>query len=157
MTTVAAGHPVTARVLLTDHEDRVLLVQRAGRPDARWDLPGAVVETGESPSDAARRGVRDALGIDISLCPKDLFFVEWLAANTPVDGGQLAFVFAGPRLTTADRSRIMAQGGEPARSWAIPREAREMLHPRAAHHIRGRLRGPVPTLYRETRTGSTPA
>lgn len=51
-------------------EGRVLLVQRRGDKRARpglWDLPGGVIEPGESELDALARELREELGIRVSL------------------------------------------------------------------------------------------
>ena len=50
-------------VLTRGHQ--VLLVQHTyGTPE--WDLPGGGVKRGEQPSDAARREIREELGLDLS-------------------------------------------------------------------------------------------
>ncbi|MFJ5230740.1 NUDIX domain-containing protein [Kitasatospora sp. NPDC088391] len=56
----APGHPVTSYVLCADPASRLLIVQAAG--SGAWQLPGGVVEAGESPLDAVlREGARDRL------------------------------------------------------------------------------------------------
>ncbi|MGW1194592.1 NUDIX domain-containing protein [Streptomyces sp. NPDC002536] len=47
------GHPITASVLITDRQDRLLIAHPA-KPGAPWALPGSAVELGESPLDAWR-------------------------------------------------------------------------------------------------------
>lgn len=154
----APGHPVTASVLITDAEDRVLLVHPARRPDAPWALPGGLVEVGESPLVAARREVREELGIEVDLGTEDLFTVEWLGATRPDRRARLVFVFAGPLLSEADTARITLQREELDRwAWATPAEALEIVHPRIANRIRGPLQLPGSTLYLETRNERTSA
>ena len=58
----------TARVLLFDEEGRVLLircevVRRDGNPFRFWLTPGGEIEAGEEPLCAARRELREELGI----------------------------------------------------------------------------------------------
>jgi 8-oxo-dGTP pyrophosphatase MutT (NUDIX family) len=65
---------VIAQGLLRDDTERVLLCELTYKPD--WDLPGGVVEPGESPHDAVRREVEEELGV--SLPPQRLLAVDWL-------------------------------------------------------------------------------
>ena len=61
----------SARVLLRSERGEVLLirfeVQRGGEPWVFWATPGGEVEPGESPAEAARREVREELGLEIAL------------------------------------------------------------------------------------------
>jgi 8-oxo-dGTP pyrophosphatase MutT (NUDIX family) len=65
---------VIAQGLLRDEAGRVLMCQLTYKPD--WDLPGGVVEPGESPHDAVRREVEEELGVVVS--PQRLLAVDWL-------------------------------------------------------------------------------
>ncbi|MGW2514551.1 NUDIX domain-containing protein [Streptomyces scopuliridis] len=152
---IPSGHPVTASVLLTDTSDRILIVHPA-RPGAPWALPGGLMEDGESPVDAARREVREELGLDVDVRANDLVAVEWLQATRPGRRDRLAFVFAGPRLPQSDADRITLQANElDDWMWATPSSALENLHPRIAARIRGPLQLPGSTLYLETRNERT--
>lgn len=155
---LAVGHPITASVLITSADDLVLLVHPASHPGAPWALPGGLVEAGESPLAAARREVREELGIEVDIRTDDLFAVEWLEATHPGRRARLAFVFAGPVLTAADTGSFTLQREEVDRwAWATGPEALEILHPRIANRIRGPLQLPGSTLYLETRNERTPA
>lgn len=47
-------------------QGRVLMVRRRFEPNkGRWSLPGGLVEVGEAPEDAARREVREELGLEV--------------------------------------------------------------------------------------------
>lgn len=93
------GKRIAAGVLITDDLDRVLLLQPSYKP--AWEIPGGVVQAGESPRAAARRAVREELGLDIGL--GRLLVVDWVPENPPKTEG-LAFVYDGGVLDQADRS-----------------------------------------------------
>ncbi len=72
-----AGLPtkrVIAQGLLRDRNGRVLMCELNYKRD--WDLPGGVVEPGESPHDAVGREVAEELGV--ALTPLRLLAVDWL-------------------------------------------------------------------------------
>lgn len=92
------GKRIAAGVLITDDLDRVLLLQPSYKPT--WEIPGGVVEAGESPRAAARREVREELGLDIGL--GRLLVVDWVAEDPPKTEG-LMFVYDGGVLDAADR------------------------------------------------------
>lgn len=80
------------QMLIRDEDDRVLLCQLTYKRD--WDLPGGVVEVGESPRLAVSREVREELGLDIDA--GDLLLTDWL----PPWGGwddAVCLVFDGGR------------------------------------------------------------
>ncbi|PYO58249.1 MAG: hypothetical protein DMD83_05025, partial [Candidatus Rokuibacteriota bacterium] len=56
---------VGAAALITDEEGRVLLVRHT-YGHKNWELPGGVVERGESPMDAAVREVREETGLSVA-------------------------------------------------------------------------------------------
>ena len=63
-----------AQMLLRDPQGRVLLCQLTYKQD--WDLPGGVVEVGESPRLAVGREVEEELGLEIE--PGALLLTDWL-------------------------------------------------------------------------------
>ena len=65
-----------AQMLVRDPEGRVLLCQLTYKRD--WDLPGGVVEVGESPRLAVQREVEEELGLEIE--PGGLLLTDWLPA-----------------------------------------------------------------------------
>jgi 8-oxo-dGTP pyrophosphatase MutT (NUDIX family) len=65
-----------SQMLVRDPEGRVLLCQLTYKRD--WDLPGGVVEVGESPRLAVQREVEEELGLDVE--PGALLLTDWLPA-----------------------------------------------------------------------------
>lgn len=98
---------VAASVLFTDESGRVLLVQPA---DQRyWEIPGATLEDGESPRDAARRALAERLAIDAPLGP--LLVLDWVPAAHPRTDG-LMLLYDGGTLDGGSSARIRLPGGE---------------------------------------------
>jgi 8-oxo-dGTP pyrophosphatase MutT (NUDIX family) len=63
-----------SQMLVRDPDGRVLLCRLTYKRD--WDLPGGVVEVGESPRLAVQREVEEELGLRIE--PGDLVLTDWL-------------------------------------------------------------------------------
>jgi ADP-ribose pyrophosphatase YjhB (NUDIX family) len=88
-----AGLPakrIATGVLITDELDRVLMLQPSARPT--WEIPGGIVEAGESPRSAARREVAEELGWEIGI--GRLLVVDWLP-EAPPKTEALVFVYDG--------------------------------------------------------------
>ena len=81
-----------SQLLVRDREERVLICQLTYKRD--WDLPGGVVEVGESPRDAAAREIEEELALAVEA--GDLLLTDWLppwagwddAVCLVFDGGQ---------------------------------------------------------------------
>ncbi|WP_306937637.1 NUDIX domain-containing protein [Streptomyces phaeochromogenes] len=146
---------MTAAVLITNPSDDLLIVHPS-KDDAPWQLPGGIVEQGESPLDAVRREGREELGLDLDVREYDLFAVEWLQATRLGRRNRFAFLFAGPVLRPTDTEGITLQREElDAWRWATRAEAESMLHPAIAARIVGPLQTPGSAVYRETRHEGT--
>jgi 8-oxo-dGTP diphosphatase len=65
---------VIAQGVLRTEDDEVLLCELVYKKD--WDLPGGVVDPGESPADCVVREVREELGLDVTV--QGLLAVNWL-------------------------------------------------------------------------------
>src|SRR5436853_3690894 len=52
----------SAAALIRDEDGRVLLVQHV---EGHWQVPGGAIDPGERPEDAARREVREEVGVEI--------------------------------------------------------------------------------------------
>lgn len=118
---------VGAGVLCTDPTGRVLLVEPVYKDN--WEIPGGVVEAGETPFDGAAREVTEELGL--TLAPGRLLVVDWSAKN---DG--IMFVFDGGVLDGARTAEIVLQAAE-LRGWAwcTPEMADERLSAPMARRI----------------------
>ena len=118
-----------SQLLVRDRDGRVLICQLTYKRD--WDLPGGVVEVGESPRDAAGREIEEELALAIAA--GELLLTDWL----PPWGGwddAVCLVFDGG----VHDPDILAGGlapdpGDPAR---------RVRHPGAGAGAVRRLHGP---------------
>lgn len=121
---------VSADVLFRDVDGRILLVDPHYKPG--WDLPGGMAEANEAPRDAARREVREELGIDLP--DGRLLVVDWVPPHGPWDDS-LAFVFDGG-LRRPSRGDILLDGEElAAYRFYLPGEAADLLSPRTWRRV----------------------
>src|SRR5262252_3049509 len=56
---------VTACLVITDDTGRVLLIKHAFRPGSGWGLPGGFINKSEQAEDAARREMREEIGLEL--------------------------------------------------------------------------------------------
>jgi 8-oxo-dGTP diphosphatase len=99
---------VGAGVVMLDELGRVLLVEPTYKPG--WEVPGGMAERDESPRAAARREVKEELGLDVEI--GRLLAVDWVPpGRRPDDGLMLLY---GCR--EVDASRIVLPSEE-LRSW----------------------------------------
>lgn len=60
--------PIPAVGVILYDKGRVLIIKRAFEPSAnRWSIPGGAVELGESVREAARREIKEELGLDVKI------------------------------------------------------------------------------------------
>lgn len=116
---------VAADVIFRDGSDRILLVDPTYKPD--WDLPGGMAGPNEPPLEAARREVREELGLDANI--ERLLCVDWVSPHGPWDDS-LVFIFDGGVLG-ADKIGTMSLLDEElaAFDFCTEEEAAERLRP----------------------------
>jgi 8-oxo-dGTP pyrophosphatase MutT (NUDIX family) len=117
---------VSADLLVRDAAGGVLLVDPVYKPG--WDLPGGMAEANEPPPDAARREVREELGLESQ--PRRMLCVDWVSPHGPWDD-LLAFIFDGGTLGPDQISLLRPADGElQAFEFCTASQARERLSPR---------------------------
>ena len=72
--TVAPSFTVGAICVIERSDGRIALIQQRYRE--RWGLPGGLLARGESPESAARREVREEIGVDIELVDEPVVVVD---------------------------------------------------------------------------------
>lgn len=77
---------VTACVVIVDDEGRVLLIKHVFRPGSGWGVPGGFINKGEQAEDAARREMREELGLELDR-------MELVFVRTVIHVQQLEIVF----------------------------------------------------------------
>lgn len=111
---------VAAYAVLTDAQDRVLLVKAAPEDSGRWFLPGGGVEFGEDPEAGLRREVEEETGQIVG----DLHLDRVLSDVGEVKGTGLHSVRIIYRATLAEERplRNEAPGGSTVEVHWVPRE-----------------------------------
>ena len=129
-----------SQMLVRDPDDRILLCRLTYKRD--WDLPGGVVEVGESPHLAVAREVEEELGLTIE--PGALLLTDWL----PPWGGwddALCLVFDGGVHDPAILDQVVKQEREirDVRFCSLE-EVDELAADFTARRIRSAVRGSKP-------------
>ena len=96
-----------SQLLVRDHDDRVLICWLTYKSD--WDLPGGVVEVGESPQLAAGREIQEELALDIQAGA--LLLTDWLPPWSGWDDA-LCLVFDGGEHDASITEGIVKQARE---------------------------------------------
>ena len=127
---------VAADCLCVDVQGRILLVEPTYK--ASWDLPGGVVEDGESPRQAAIRECSEELGVTVQL--GHLLVVDWVPTRPDGTTDVLALLFDGGAATIRDAD-LRPDGREIRSGRFVPvTEAEELLDPATFHRVEAALR-----------------
>lgn len=125
---------VAAGALITTEDGRILLVKPSYKP--LWEIPGGMVEAGETPARALEREIAEELGIAVAAGP--LLVADW-APVEPV-GDKLLFVFDCGRLDSGQAADLRADGVEIVDFAYHPRAALDgLLIPRLARRLHAAL------------------
>ena len=126
---------VAADVLVRDITQRILLVDPTYKPD--WDLPGGMAEANEPPLEAARREVREELGLTLTI--GRLLCVDWVSPHGPWDD-TLMFIFDGGVLTAAEIDNLRLVDDElAAYQFCTEEQTAQLLRPYVWQRTRAAL------------------
>ena len=95
-------------LVFTDDQGRILLVEPTYKKN--WEVPGGMVELGETPRDAARREALEELGIEVVV--GRLLVIDWVPPRRLPDDGVM-LLYASDQI---DSSQILLPSEE-LRSW----------------------------------------
>jgi 8-oxo-dGTP pyrophosphatase MutT (NUDIX family) len=124
-----------AQMLVRDREGRVLVCRLTYKQD--WDLPGGVVEVGESPQLAVAREVEEELALTIPAGP--LLLTDWLPPWSGWDDA-LCLVFDGGEHDTSLLDAVVRQEREIRdAAFCTPQEVRERCADFTARRIESAL------------------
>lgn len=135
MNTVTPRKRLIAHALVTDAAGRLLLCETSFKQD--FELPGGIVEPGESPREAVAREMVEELGWSPTV--GGILVVDWLR---PYKGWEdaLELVFATATLDEPDAARLRADGHEIlALHWLTPGELEAVMTPFGAARARSAL------------------
>jgi ADP-ribose pyrophosphatase YjhB (NUDIX family) len=92
----------SACMLITDEEDRVLLVKPNYRP--HWSIPGGIMEPDELPHRGAERELEEETGLSVPA--RHLLVVDWSLPDGERPKGMVNFVFDGGVVPAATPIRL---------------------------------------------------
>ena len=137
---LADGRADAAGVLLRSYGPKILLVKSPYK--VYWDLPGGMVEPGETPPQAAEREVYEELGITLGTGLR-LLVADYLN-GTPNRRHGVRWVFDGGTMPTSGPLRLQAEEIEEAR-WVTRDEARQLTS--AAPMLQRRIQAAIAAVY----------
>ena len=130
---------VGAGALITDGQGRILIVEPTYKPT--WEIPGGIVEVGETAPGACARELREELGLEFVI--GRLLVIED-QTDPGIRGDSLMFVYDGGLLT--DPAGIRLDPAELKRFALVPQEELAMrttpkLARRLGHAVAARAEG----------------
>lgn len=115
---VAPSFTVGAMCVIERADGRVLLIRHLYRQ--RWGIPGGLLERHETPTDAARREVREEVGLDVQLIGEP-------AVNVDADPRRIDIVFRARLVDDAHADRVWPSSVEVIEArWFLPTELPEL-------------------------------
>ncbi|MBB4904666.1 NUDIX domain-containing protein [Actinophytocola algeriensis] len=124
-----------AGALIRDEQGRILLLEPTYKD--HWEIPGGIIEVGETPSQGCARELTEELGLVRE--PGALLVVDW--APHPAQGDRVLFVFDGGILTVDEIAAIRLQPEElKSAAFLPPDEAFGRLIPRLERRMRAAVR-----------------
>ena len=117
MNSVLPAKRTIAHVVFRDESGNVLLTETTYKDD--WELPGGVVDPGESPRLGARRELREEIGLDIDLGEPAL--TDWMPPSLCWDDA-IEFIYDGGVLPAAVAHSIAPCDPELRAVHWVPRE-----------------------------------
>lgn len=126
---------VAAGALFPDPDGRIMLVRPSYQES--WEIPGGMLEPGETPTAACEREIAEELGLSVKV--GRLLVADW--APHPDQGEKLLFVFDGGHLTESQLAAIRFVDGE-ITEWRFvpPAHLDEYVIPRLARRLRAARR-----------------
>jgi RimJ/RimL family protein N-acetyltransferase/8-oxo-dGTP pyrophosphatase MutT (NUDIX family) len=124
-----------SQLLVRDHEGRILICQLTYKRD--WDLPGGVVEVGESPQLAAAREVHEELALDVESGP--LLLTDWLPPWSGWDDAVCLVFDGGEHDPSLTESIVMQTREIRAAEFATVEQVRERCADFTARRIESAL------------------
>lgn len=104
---IAPSYSVGAICVVARDDGRIILIRQRYRN--RWGLPGGLLARGEQPGDAARREVKEEIGIEVELTSEPAVVVEPRTRRVdiiyrarPVEGDDATPVPTSPEITAAE-------------------------------------------------------
>lgn len=123
--TVAAG------AVFVDGAERVLLVEPTYKQG--WEVPGGMVEAGESPLAGCRREVSEELGLEVG--GMALLVADWVSPNARRAGG-MRWLFDGGTLTADQINAVRLPPGELRSFRFVPAdELQDYMPPARCHRV----------------------
>ncbi|RRD47903.1 NUDIX hydrolase [Tessaracoccus sp. OH4464_COT-324] len=137
MDSVLPKKRLIAHVLFRDETGRVLLLETSYKDD--WELPGGVVEPGESPRIGAAREVHEEIGLLIKLDQPGL--IDWMPPSLGWSDA-VEFIFDGGVLPSSVVGGLTPGDQEvKALHWVAPAEVAEHVSELSARRISRLLAG----------------